>query len=246
MSKDFENTTNFIYQLTSKRLQLKKEKLGLKSNYQVAGFKNQIEYNEAPNYNKVDVSIISKILNDKRENGKNLYLIPSKNADLYYQAFLNNLNFSTIHEILWGNNKEIQDYLPQLFQNIILDSLKSQNKRIRNVCSDLMNCRPEIELSKKISMLYEEIKEDFSKEFIDFTRAIFSEKYLKNPNGMIYEIVDTKGTRSVLDVQKASDIGGTKLNDYLGYQKLNQAFEKFVEIRLIPFFVSNLIEQFDC
>ncbi|MGL9972462.1 hypothetical protein [Enterococcus sp. DIV1420a] len=244
-STNFENTVAFIYKQTSKRINLKKEKLGL-SNYQIAGFKNQKEYNEAPNYSKIDENILSMIINNKRDTEKkNKYLIPSKNAEMYYQAFINNLKFASIHEILWGNSSEIKTYLPQVFQNIMLDGLECNNAQVKNICSDLMNSHSEKNTETKISQIYEEIKEPFLKEFLDFTKAKISKEPLRNAQGVEYKIVDSKGSTPIIDEIKAKKILGTKINEYLGYQKLNKSLENFVENRLIPLFMGNIIEQFN-
>lgn len=241
----FERTVEFIYDQTSKRLNLKKDELGVSSNYQIAGFKNQKEYNEAPNYSKIDDSNLSNILNNKRQNRKNKYLIPSQNAEMYYQAFVSNLKFDSVHELLWGKNSEIKTYLPQLFQNIMLDSLENSNEKIKNICSDLMKSRSEKNLETKIYQIYEENKEELLKEFIDFTKAKNSKEHLESPEGIEYEIVGIKRNVPIIDKKKSKNISGTKLNEYLGYQRLNKAFEKFIEDRLLPLFLNNLILQFN-
>lgn len=235
---EFENTAEFIYKLTANRLRTKKDDLGL-TLYQIAGFDTQKAYTEAESFEKeIDINILSSIFNNNRQKKKTRFLIPSTNSSYYYRSFIDNLDFRDVHDFLWGNDIEIQNYVENLFMVLYEDGITSGNSKIKNTFYDLLEVISGSDKNAKISLIYYSIKDKFNKEWIEFTKATSA----VNP---IFEIVDIKKSTKVLDTRKPKELDGTEPNVHLGFKKLNDALEKFTEARIVPLLIGELLNQFN-
>lgn len=80
-----------------------------------------------------DDKMISKITNNKRTKN-NRFLITDRVLEYYSKdnkeiyGIVSKLNFNSKSEVLWGNKKEIQEYLYKLFLRIFDDLLESPDK----------------------------------------------------------------------------------------------------------------------
>lgn len=227
---EFQNTSQFIFRLTSERLRNKKENLRL-TLYQIAGFSSKKSYYDAESYEReYDINVISKIMNSDQKEKKTKYLIPAK----YQTQLANTLEFSGIHEMLWGSENEIRGYLEDMFLHVFQDGMNSNNIIIKTSFADLV-----YNLNKVTTdvprFIYNDIKSELFDEFIYFTRAI-------NMTNLIFPIAETN--EWIFDERKSKILDGTELNEHLGYKNLNDALENFTEKRIVPLLKNELLKLF--
>ena len=112
----YEKTCELFYEMISTRIRLRRANLHL-TNRQIC-----------PN---TDPLIISAIANNHRNPKKNTYLIPDgtrgTNSSIDRTPFINtiakNLQFTSVSELILGNDEEIDCYSGNLFCQLILDTL---------------------------------------------------------------------------------------------------------------------------
>lgn len=234
----FPETQAFVYEQTSTRLRLRKAKLGL-TNYQIAGFDDHKHYESADgSEKKVDVNILSKIMNYPRSLGsrkKAKYLIPSTTSEFYYDAFIQQLHFSSIYEILWGDSREYKKNLPKIFGTLYTDSLNCCDADVRNVFSELLDLDPGLEYQDKIDSIYSKVYSSFNDEWFWFTTAT-------KQNNDIATIVGEDTNTQLFDVRDVKELYGTVQSEYLGFKKLDSALEKFVLTRITPLLMRVSVE----
>lgn len=109
------NSLNLIYKKCADRIKRRKNKFGITAS------------KIYPN----DPKLISKIINNTKTKN-NRFLIPDSVLQCWYDnecfGLISKLNFNNKQEILWGNKKEIQEYLYELFFMIFDDLLESSDK----------------------------------------------------------------------------------------------------------------------
>ena len=227
---EFQNTSQFIFRLTSERLRKKKENLGL-TLYQIAGFSSKKSYYDAESYEReYNIDVISKIMNNDRKEKKTKYLIPAK----YQTQLTKTLKFSSIHEMLWGGENEIRKYLEDIFLQIFQDGMNSNNIIIETSFADLVNNLNKVTINVP-RFIYNNIKDKLFDEFLDFTKAI-------NVTNLIFPIIGTN--KWIFDERKSKVLDGTELNEHLGYKNLNDALESFTEKRIVPLLKIELLKLF--
>ncbi|MDV7717405.1 MULTISPECIES: hypothetical protein [Enterococcus] len=258
---EFEKTEKFIFEQASNRIRAKKDELGL-TLYQIAGFNNQESYNNAESYEKLySVDVLSKIMNNNRTSKKTRYLIPAT----YHEPLIKKLKFNdtsykygvsekikvdkkwvskfyirmgidtATHQLLWGNREEIQEYSQTLFFKIAEDAHESENGKVKNAFEGLYEVYPESDLHDKYELIYLAVKQKFIREFIDYTMA-------SDRCNFLFEIIETKSIE-IYDIKNPKELEGTIKNSHLGFKKLNESLEKFVELRVVPLLLSELISK---
>lgn len=235
---EFQNTSQFIFRLTSERLRKKKEKLNSErlknkekklTDYNIAGFSSKKNYDDAESYQReYDINVISKIMVNDQKDKKTKYLIPAK----YYTQLANVLEFSSIHEMLWGSEEEIKQYLEDMFLQIFQDGINSNNIIIKTSFTDLVYNLNEV-VTEVPQFIYNNIKKELYDEFLDFTKAI-------NVTNLIFQIAETN--EWIFDERTSKVLDGTEFNEYLGFKKLNDALENFSEKRIVPLLKIELIK----
>lgn len=111
------HSLEFIYENCANRIKERKNKLNITS----------LEIYPC------DDKMISKITNNKRTKN-NRFLITDRVLEYYSKdnkeiyGIVSKLNFNSKSEVLWGNKKEIQEYLYELFFMIFDDLLESSDK----------------------------------------------------------------------------------------------------------------------
>jgi|GEM_PF-5618791 len=111
----YQNTINFIYKSTVKRLNDKRDSLKKKTS-------DLIVDNSGTQY---DLSMVSKILNNKRTSN-NPYLIPPA----YTELLAHQLEVDSVGELLWGKSVDYADDILSMLIKEVLDKHPEHNKRL--------------------------------------------------------------------------------------------------------------------
>jgi hypothetical protein len=220
MKEIFAKTTRYIYDLAAERIYQKKEMLNV-SYYQIAGYKNEIDYRESAKkkYDPKMINNIAKGICGKR----NSYLIPEQ----YVGLLTCKLNFSCEHELLWGTDEEISRYAPKLFELLMDDCLIEEINNKENFTCLLSNFgkeTPEVNSEKidKISRITlddkNSVESQFIKDFTDFTNNSLKGIKEEEKEGVIQR---NKVKNRVLV---------SKTKNYLDFKKLPESIEEFVEV----------------
>ncbi|MER2008947.1 MAG: hypothetical protein ABS939_15965 [Psychrobacillus sp.] len=217
----FPISTEFIYELASKRIYSRKINLKL-TYYQIAGYKNKIEYETAEKRTGYDYKLINKIATGNFKGRNNRYLL----TDTYIDLFVDKLEFNDGHEMLWGSADEIQKYSVELFECLIQDCINGDVDFKANILSLLSNFGNESsevtheKIDRILKMQYDDkytVGNHFIRVFIDFTYNKYSsESYIEN-NG-IFEIIKEKE-----QITKFND------NACLTFKKLPESIGRFVQ-----------------
>lgn len=227
---------DFIFSKTSERIRQRAKTLG-KNAFQILGYESgedkKVQEELHPSYDRLDVDVVRKLLKfeegKKRNNKKMKYLIP----DRYLPFLIGALDFQDIHEMLWGTEKEINEYGEGLFERIYEDGLNSKNNKISGLFSNVEHASSIVKGTSFVKYLYLRIEKQFIQEFTDFTKAIRT----YNPS---FQLTGTEET--VFDVKEVNAVGETEIGEYLSFKSLNGALEKFTERRLLPMIAAALIE----
>ncbi len=107
MSDDIQTFTEHIYSLISKRILQKKKQLK-KTRFQISNGNEQL---------------LSNVMHNRRIKSRNPYLL---NSQIIHDV-VDNLNFSSVYELIWGTGNDLDPLLRSLF-NIGIDLLSESNK----------------------------------------------------------------------------------------------------------------------
>lgn len=241
----FQNSANFIFKITSKRIRDKQKSFN-KTQYEVLGFDSEFDYQDRKHtidYVNYDIKVINNILNFN-EHKKTPYSFPS-NYFLHIQKIL---RFRDVHEMLWGTNQEIKKYCSKLFSFLFEDML--DDKKMRPNCESLLdlistNLYDEAKKAgkirifsneQKINQIYSGIEQEFLKEFLLFTRA--GERHQK-----LFEISHERGVQKVFDDIAPKIYDDTKIDEYRGFKKLPELLKDFSSERVFPILTSLIIKK---
>lgn len=113
------NTLNLIYEKCAERIKQRKNTLKITAS------------KIYPN----DPKLVSKIINNTKTKN-NRFLIPDSVLQCWYDnecfGLISKLNFNSKQDVLWGNKKEIQEYLYELFLMIFDDLQECYDENILN------------------------------------------------------------------------------------------------------------------
>lgn len=239
---EFNKSMDFIFSKTAERIRSKAKILG-KNAYQVLGYESgadkKLQEELNPSYNKLDVDTVRKVLRFEEGKERNIkkmkFLIPNR----YLPFLVSGLDFQDIHEMLWGTEREINEYGEELFERIYEDGLLSNNPKISGLFSNVENTLPVVNGNSFVRNLYKKIENQFIQEFIDFTKAVRTYNHSFRLLGTEETIVDIKEAK---EVNKEKDPWGTSVGDYLSFKGLDGALERFTERRLLPLIALALVE----
>lgn len=210
--KKYKNTTNFIYELTAKRLRAKKmvEKI---TNFEIAGYKSGIEYSllkDTPQATGYNPDIVKRMTSGNSKKKRFDYLL-TKN---YAQLFAQKLNFTDLHEVYWRNNDEIETYSENLFYYLLEDM--KHDPFTRNNIFNLLELKTKEDI-------YKSVKKEFKEIFYQFTL------------GKITTNHDFDIASSINERFKFTD------NGTLTFKKLDMNLNKFVHEKVFTLLTSEMI-----
>lgn len=228
------------------------------SYYNLAGYKNEVEYDTSEIKTGYDPKMINKIAKGIRNKNNNRYLIPES----YHGLLTDKLRFNDEHELLWGNEEEIENYAPQLFECLIRDCI-NENVEIKSQILSLISnfdresteiTQEKIDRFLKISYDNKEsVLKHFIKLYTDFTynrMEITIETIEKMTNIKMREtrkkmkfIVTKKDTgvhHFTKENKSVTNLGDEKC---LFFKKLDKNIEIFVRNVFSPFLTAVFISE---
>lgn len=204
--------------------------------YNIAGYKNKIDYETTEKRTGYDYKLINKIATGNFKGRNNRYLL----TETYTDLLVNKLNFHDEHEMLWGDDDEIQVYSTQIFECLIRDCINADVDFKDNILSLLSNFRNESSkvTQEKIDRLLEmrfdnkiTVKDQFIRLFTDFTYNKLSSENYETDEG-VFQI-----TSEIEQVTKFND------NTCLTFKKLPESIERFVQNEFSSFLMNIFLRQ---
>lgn len=124
----YETSCEFLYKMIAERVRIKRDSLHLS---------NEAVLPDSP-------GLLSAIAHNKKNDKKNRYLIPDgsgsgvSNAS-YAETIAANLEFSSVTELFIGDISEIEAYSGCFFRLLMLDALKDESEKTRNIIEDMLS-----------------------------------------------------------------------------------------------------------
>lgn len=235
MDKRFPISTKCIYDLAAERIYLKKTDLNL-TYYEMAGYKNKIDYETAEKRTGYDPKMINKIATGNRGDN-NPYLLTGTYTDL----LVNELElFKGEYEMLWGGAGEVQVYSEKIFECLIHDCINEDVRVKGNILSLLSyfgNESSEVtheKIDRLLKMKYDDkftVKDQFIRLFTDFTYNKYnSESYVENE--YVFQITKEK--------EQVTKFNG---NAGLTFKKLPESIDRFVQNEFSSFLMNIFLKQ---
>lgn len=235
MKNTFPIGTKCIYDLAARRIYLRKTDLKL-TYYELAGYKNKIDYETAERRTGFDYKLINKIATGNFKGRNNRYLL----TEIYTDLLVDKLKFRDEHEMLWGGADEIQMYSVQVFECLIRDCIKGDVNFKDNILSLLSYFRNESsevtheKIDRLLEMNYDNkytVRDQFIRLFTDFT-------YNK------YNSVSYVGNEGIIEITKEIE-QVTKFNDNacLTFKKLPESIDRFVQNEFSSFLMNIFLKQ---
>lgn len=219
--KRYRNTMNFIFELAANRIYAKKEDEKL-TNYEIAGYESLSQYEilkddlQATEYNP---DIVKRMTGGSSNKKRFDYFLTKR----YARLFVQNLNFTNLHEVYWGTNEEIKGYIEELFY-YLLEDLK-YDPYTKNNIKGLLDLKTKEEI-------FSVVEKEFWEMFYQFTLG----KIIKRNNFEIVNFIDEKIKFSKMDeILKFSE------NESLTFKKLYMNIEKFSHEKVLPLLALELI-----
>ncbi|MFA1739361.1 hypothetical protein [Lysinibacillus fusiformis] len=226
----FPLSTKFLYDLSARRIYLKKTDLKF-TYYNLAGYKNKIDYESAEKRTGYDYKLINKIATGNFKGRNNRYLLTGSYTDL----LVNKLKFRNEHEMLWGDVDEIQEYSVPLFECLIHDCINENVNFKHNILSLLPGFGNESSkvtkgnIDRLLKMHYDDkytVRDQFIILFTDFTYNKYSLENCVENEG----ILDI--TKEIEHVTKFND------NDCLTFKKLPESIDRFIQNEFSSFIMN--------
>lgn len=211
----YENSCELIYDMISKRIKFKKK---------------QLQKHNSDIYPD-DISVMSAIINNRRNPKKNKYLIPAKSrkkqdkAD-YISEISSNLEFASRQALLWGNITEIEAYSGRLFYCLLIDALECEREEIKDQIYKV--------LADYIPFALHKFYFDLQLENSDLVKFLIDTKYHINEDDFFY--MRDRAIRRIYQRLSMFHLGiiGKFLNTLENTIRLDKAFSVFVKTKLLP------------
>lgn len=218
LNMKIDNVAEFFYQRTSKRIEnrIKEYKL-----------KNSITYEDIYPYDPKQISYITH----ERRTGNNRFLV----TDAVLQNFsketgeeigiVPKLGFKNCQEALWGNETEIDGYLPELFR-LLWDELEDKNNYNIDKGLLLSDYIPYAKYSKYWEILYSD-----SKHYPALYYGIREDDVWENIKPATEEAINYLYQKCA---NKFADNFKTFVNSTFSFHKLNKKLERFIDTFFVP------------
>lgn len=204
--------------------------------YNIVGYKNKIDYETSEKRTGYDYKLVNKIAKGIFNGRNNRYLL----TETYTDLLVSGLKFHDEHEMLWGDDSEIQVYSVLVFECLIRDCINENVKIKGNILSLLSNFENESsevtqdKIDRLLEMHYNNkytVRDQFIRFFTDFTDNKYNTENFEENEG-VFEY-----TNEIKQVTKFND------NTCLTFKKLPESIDKFVQNVFFPLIMKIFIEQ---
>ena len=131
-SDKYTSTCEIIYNMISRRIKERRDTFNLANSAICPA---------------ADPNLVSAIINNRRDEKKNKYLIPdgtkgtsiSDNTTPFVEIIATNLSYSSVNELLIGTHEEYKSYAGMLFYHMIEDAIHDESESTANTIKDLLS-----------------------------------------------------------------------------------------------------------